>query len=194
MTTKTTGTEEVTMRKIVTGLFMSLDGVVESPFSWASQYFNDEMFEWIGAGLPQADAILLGRRTYLEFAELWPSQGSSVPMADFLNNTPKYVVSSMLDTLDWGPSSLVRGDLAEEIRNLKQQPGKNIQIPGSPTLVRSLLCDGLLDELSIGIAPIVVGSGMRLFDEITEQVPLKVLESKTLDTGMLAVTYQPVNS
>jgi dihydrofolate reductase len=152
------------------------------------------MFEWIGAGLPQADAILLGRRTYLEFAELWPSQGSSVPMADFLNNTPKYVVSSMLDTLDWGPSSLVRGDLAEEIRNLKQQPGKNIQIPGSPTLVRSLLCDGLLDELSIGIAPIVVGSGMRLFDEITEQVPLKVLESKTLDTGMLAVTYQPVNS
>ena len=194
MTTKTTGTEEVTMRKIVTGLFMSLDGVVESPFSWASQYFNDEMFEWIGAGLPQADAILLGRRTYLEFAELWPSQGSSVPMADFLNNTPKYVVSSTLDTLDWGPSSLVRGDLAEEIRNLKQQPGKNIQIPGSPTLVRSLLCDGLLDELSIGIAPIVVGSGMRLFDEITEQVPLKVLESKTLDTGMLAVTYQPVNS
>jgi dihydrofolate reductase len=179
------------MRKIVTGLFMSLDGVVESPSEWAAPYMNDEMFEWIGAGLPQADAILLGRRTYLEFAELWPSQGSSVPMAEFLNNTPKYVVSSTLDTLDWGPSSLVRGDLAEELEKLKRQPGKNIQIPGSPTLVRSLVRDGLLDEVSLGVAPVVVGSGMRLFEEISQQVPLKLLESRVLSTGVLAVTYQP---
>ena len=179
------------MRKIATGLFMSLDGVVESPTSWASPYFNDELFDWIGAGLPQADAILLGRRTYLEFAELWPGQGSSSPMAAFLNNTPKYIVSSTLDTLDWGPASLVRGELAEELGKLKQQPGKNIQVPGSPTLVRSLLREGLLDELSLAICPLVVGSGMRLFDELTEPVGLKLVESRALTTGVLAATYQP---
>ena len=75
------------MRKVVTGLFMSLDGVVEAPSTWGGPYFNDELFDWIAAGLPQADAILLGRRTYLEFAELWPSQGSTTPMAAFLKCT-----------------------------------------------------------------------------------------------------------
>jgi dihydrofolate reductase len=182
------------MRKIVAGLFMSLDGVVELPSTWASPYLNDEVFEWIGAGLPDADAILLGRRTYLEFAELWSSQGSSVPMAKFLNTTPKYIVSSTLDTVDWGPASLLHGDLAGGLGHLKQQPGKNIQIPGSPTLVRSLLRDGLLDELSLGIAPIVLGSGMRLFDEISELVPLKLVESRSLSSGMLAVTYRPASA
>jgi dihydrofolate reductase len=182
------------MRKIVTGLFMSLDGVVESPFSWATPYFNDEMFDVIRAGIAQADAILLGRRTYLEFAELWPSQDSSVPMADFLNNTPKFVVSSTLDTLDWGPASLVRGNVADEIGKLKQQPGKNIQIPGSPTLVRSLLRHGLLDDLTLGIAPLVVGTGMRLFDESTERLPLKLAETRTYPTGLLDVTYQPAGT
>ena len=185
------GIEEEIMRKIITGLFMSLDGVVEAPFSWASAYFNDEMFNWIGAGLPGADAILLGRRTYLEFAGIWPSQGSSVPMADFLNNTPKYVVSSTLDALEWGPAALMRGDLVGEISALKQQPGKNIQVPGSPTLVRWLLRNGLLDELSLGIAPIVVGSGMRLFEETGEHLPLNLAESGALSTGMLTVTYPP---
>jgi dihydrofolate reductase len=170
---------------------MSLDGVVESPFSWATPYFCDEMFEVIRTGIAQADAILLGRRTYLEFAEMWPSQDSSVPMADFLNNTPKYVVSNTLDTLEWGPSTLVRGDLADEIGKLKQQPGKNIQIPGSPTLVRSLLRNGLLDDLTLGIAPIVVGSGMRLFDDNPDQLPLKLAETRTYITGLLDVTYQP---
>ena len=182
------------MRKITTGLFMSLDGVVESPFEWAAPYFNEELFEWIGAGIAAADAILLGRRTYKEFSELWPSQDSSVPMAEFLNNTPKYVVSSTLDALEWGPASLVRGDLADEVGKLKQQPGKNIQIPGSPTLVRSLLREGLLDELNLGVAPIVVGSGMRLFDEITERVPLELVESRALGTGLLAVNYQAASA
>ncbi len=182
------------MRKVVAGLFMSLDGVVESPSKWGFPYFNDEMQQAIGAGTAQADAVLLGRRTYLEFAELWPSQGSDVPMADFLNNSPKYIVSSTLDTLEWAPSTLVTGDLAEEVAKLKRQPGKSILIPGSPRLVRSLLRDGLLDELSLMVAPIVVGSGMRLFDEMTDRVPLKLVESTTLSTGVLSVTYRPVSA
>jgi dihydrofolate reductase len=179
------------MRKLVTGLFMSLDGVVESPSSWGGPYFSDDLFAWIAAGLPQADAIVLGRRTYLEFAELWSGQGSSSPMAAFLNESPKYVVSSTLPTLDWGPATLVQGDLPQELSRLKQQPGKNIQIPGSPTLVRSLLGGGLLDELSLAVVPIVVGSGIRLFSGLTEQLPLNLVESRTLSTGVLALTYRP---
>ena len=178
------------MRKLVTGLFTSLDGVVESPSSWGSPYFDDELFEWIAAGLPQADAILLGRHTYLEFAELWPAQGGATPMAAFLNDTHKYVVSSGLEELEWGPASLVRGDLAGELAKLKRQSGGNIQIPGSPTLVRSLLRAGLLDEVSLALVPIVVGSGARLFEQIGEQVPLELIESRALSSGVLALTYR----
>jgi dihydrofolate reductase len=172
---------------------MSLDGVVESPEKWGFQYFTNETYEVIGAGVAQADAVLLGRRSYLEFAELWPSQGSEVPMADFLNTAPKYVVSATLDTLPWGPASLLSGDLAEELTRLKRQPGKDILIPGSPTLVRSLLHQGLLDALALSICPVVVGSGMRLFDETTTH-PLKLVESRTYSTGMLGVAYRPAGA
>jgi dihydrofolate reductase len=182
------------MRKLVAGLVMSLDGVVESPDKWGFQYFNDETYEVIGAGVAQADAVLLGRRTYLEFAELWPNQSSEVPMADFLNTSPKYVVSATLDTLQWGPASLLSGDLAEELTRLKRQPGKNILIPGSPTLVRSLLREELLDVLTLSICPIVVGSGMRLFDETTTHLPLQLVESRTYRTGMLGVGYRPAGA
>jgi dihydrofolate reductase len=183
------------MRKIVAGLLISLDGVVESPGEWGfSRYFNDEMKEGIAAGIAQADAVLLGRRTYLEFAKVWPNQGSDVLMADFLNNSPKYVVSTTLSRLEWANSSLVTGDLAEHLGKLKQRSGKNILIPGSPRLVRSLLRDGLLDELSLNICPLVVGSGMRLFDEVTAQIRLKLVDSRTLSTGVVGITYQPASA
>jgi dihydrofolate reductase len=179
------------MRKIVAGLFMSLDGVVESPEDWAYQYGTDQMWAEIAAGIGRADGVLLGRRTYQQFAQLWPNQPSDMPMAAFLNNTHKYVVSATLDTLEWGPASLLTGDLAAELTELKRRPGKNIQIPGSPTLVRSLLGSGLLDELRLHICPIVIGPGMHLFEGMTDRVRLTVTESKTFSTGVLAVTYQP---
>lgn len=183
------------MRKVVAGLLISLDGVVESPDIWGwSQYMNDEMIEGILAGIAQADAVLLGRRTYLEFAKLWPNQGSDVPMADFLNDSPKYMASSTLEALEWQPAIPIKGDLAGEITKLKQQSGQNIQIPGSPTLVRSLLREGLLDELSLNICPVVVGPGMRLFEEITNRVNLKLVDSKILSNGVLWVTYRPMRS
>jgi len=180
------------MRKLVAGLAMSLDGVVDSPSNW--MLFDDEMGAVIGAGIARCDAVLLGRRTYLEFAELWPKQGSDVPMANFLNNAPKYIVSSTLGSLEWANSSLVTGDLIEEVTRLKRQPGRDILMPGSPRLVGSVLREGLLDELSLMIAPVVVGSGTRLFDELTEQVRLELVESATLSTGVLSVTYHPVSS
>jgi len=187
-------TEEAMMRKVVAGLAITLDGVVEAPSQRNWMRYNDEMGEVIGAGIAQADAILLGRRTYLEFAALWPGLGSEVPMADFMNNTPKFIVSSTLHTLEWANSILVTGDLAEEVAKLKAQPGKNIQVPGSPRLVRSLLRAGLLDELALMVHPIVLGSGMRLFGEMTEQISLKLVDSRTLSTGVVSVTYQPTQA
>jgi dihydrofolate reductase len=182
------------MRKIVAWLISSLDGVVESPEKWSAPYFNDEVNAEIGAGVASAGAVLLGRRTYQEFADYWPHQGSDVPFADYLNNSPKYVVSATLDTLEWANSSLVTGDLAQELATLRQQPGENLQILGSPTLVRSLLRQGLLDELVLNICPIVIGAGLRLFDETTDHVRLELIESTTYSTGVLRVGYQPASA
>jgi dihydrofolate reductase len=182
------------MRKIVAGLFMSLDGVVESPEQWAYQYATSQMWDDMAAGITQADAILLGQRTYRQFARLWPDQHSETPMAAFLNTTHKYVVSATLDTLDWGPASLITSDVAAALTELKRRPGKNIQIPGSPTLVRSLLAAGLLDEVSLTICPVVMGLGMRLFQDMTDRVPLTLAQSKTFSTGAFGVTYRPENA
>ena len=183
-------------RKIVTGLLMSLDGVVESPNDWGwCRYFNDELKEGIAAGIGNADAVLLGRRTYLEFAELWPTQSSDVLMADFLNNSPKYVVSTTLRTaLTWKNSTLIKEDVAQQLMQLKHQPGKDILVPGSPTLVRWLLREGLLDELNLSICPVVVGKGMRLFDGIAKEVSLQMVGSTALKTGIVGVRYQPVHA
>lgn len=181
------------MRKIVAGLFISLDGVYESPEEWHFPYFNDEMGGAVGAQMADSDSMLLGRVTYEEFASYWPSQtsdGEAGEMADFMNDTPKYVVSGTLQDAGWKNTTLIDGNNAvEELTSLKQQPGKDISVTGSGTLVRTLLRDGLLDELRLLVHPIVVGHGKRLFDE-GEQVLLKLTDSTTFSTGVLALTYQ----
>ena len=188
--------QEVNVRKIVAGLFISLDGVYEAPDKWHFPYFNDEMGEAVGSQMAASDAMLLGRVTYEEFAGFWPNQSSDeVDIADFMNNTPKFVVSNTLDNVDaWQNSTLIKGNVAEELTRLKQQPGKDIGITGSGTLVRSLLRDGLLDELRLLVHPIVVGRGKRLFDGEGDQVPLKLVESKTFSTGVVYVTYRRAES
>lgn len=180
------------MRKIAAGLFISLDGVVEAPAKWGFQFMTPEINKEIAAGLAGADAVLIGRKTYEEFSRLWPQQGSNVPMADFLNHTMKYVVSSRPGALSWQPAHIIDGDFVEEISELKRRPGKNIQVPGSPTLVRSLLREGLLDMLSLSICPIVVGEGQRLFDDIGRNIGLQVVRSSLLPNGVIGATYKPV--
>jgi dihydrofolate reductase len=179
-------------RKIVAGLFMSLDGVVDaeaaSPHVWA----NAEMMDVMAAGLAQADAVLFGPRTYRLLAQSWQNQSNDIPMANFLNNSPKYVVSHGAQALDWQPATLITGDVRTELAKLKEQPGKNIQVPGSPLLVRSLLRDGLLDELYLNICPVVIGSGMHLFDEITASIQLRLTDSRTYSNGVLGVAYEAV--
>ena len=180
------------MRKVTAGLFVSLDGMVESPEKWHFPYFNDEMGEAVGAAISSSDAMLLGRVTYQEFAAYWPGVSSEdEPFATHMNNTPKYVVSKTLDKAEWNNSTLISGNVAEEITKLKQQPGKNIGITGSATLVQSLLQDDLLDELGLMIHPVVVGSGKRLFQEGGGPKGLKLVDSMTFSTGVVSLTYQP---
>lgn len=184
------------MRKITAGMLMSLDGVVDGTDRWGwPRYMTTEMSKGIMEGIAHSDAVLLGRRTYEQFAKIWPGRGSDVPMADFLNDSPKYVVSTTLrEPLAWAHSTVIDGDLRAELAKLKAQPGKNIQVPGSPTLVRSLLRDGLLDELNLSICPVVVGEGMRLFDGIGAEVSLKLVHSVVLSNGVLGVTYEPAQA
>jgi dihydrofolate reductase len=184
------------MRKIVAGLFLSLDGVYESPDKWHFPYWSDEMGEAVGSQMAASDTMLLGRVTYQEFAGYWPQQtNADVEIADYMNNTPKLVVSTTLDGVEeWQNSTLIRGNVAEELARLKRQPGKDIAITGSGTLIRSLLRDGLLDELRLLVHPIVVGSGKRLFVDGTGQHPLKLVDAQTFSTGVLYLTYQPAGA
>jgi dihydrofolate reductase len=177
------------MRKLFAGLAVSLDGVVHDPSAW--MHFDDEMGEIMAAGLATSDAVLLGTRTYSDFAELWPRYGTSSPMAAFLNQTPKYVVTHTLDSLDWGPAHRLGGDLTAGVTALKAEAGQDIIVPGSPRLVASLMRERLLDELALMIAPAVVGSGLRLFDETLAGLGFTVVDSGALSSGVLSMTYRP---
>lgn len=183
------------MRKIVAGLFLSLDGVAESPDRWVFPYFTEEVGKVVDSNIGSSDAMLLGRRGYEEWARYWPDKtAEDDPFADFINYVPKYVVSTTLDSVEWQNSTLLKGDFRNEITKLKDQPGKDIGMSGSMTLVGSLLKEGLLDELSLLVFPVVVGNGKRLFEDPGGQVPLKLIDSQTLHNGVLSLRYQPAES
>ena len=182
------------MRKVASWLFLSLDGVAEAPGEWQPpEIFDETMIADLNAQMGAEDAMLLGRVSYQEWAQYWPTS-TDEPYASHINNLPKYVVSTTLDKVEWGKwakPTLIKGNLAEEIAKLKAQPGKNIGVGGSPTLVRSLLQADVLDELKLMIHPIVVGSGKRLFPDGGELKKMKLIDSKTTSTGVVIVTYQP---
>jgi dihydrofolate reductase len=176
------------VRKIVAGLFMSLDGVVEAPEAWTGPYFNEESQQEIGSIIAEGDTLLLGRKTYEMFAASF--SGQSGGMADTMNRFPKVVVSKTLERADWEHSTLLNGDVVEEIRALKQRPGKNINMSGSATLIRSLLRAGLLDELRLQVFPLVVGRGRRLFED-DDELDLALADSATFSTGVVNLVYRP---
>lgn len=181
------------MRKVVAGLFISLDGVTESPDQWQFD-FDDEMGADLAAQIEAQDAILLGRVTYEEWVGYWPTEDvpdEDRPFADFLNNNPKYVVSTTLDTVDWQNSTLVKGAVAAEITKLKELPGKNIGVAGSPTLVRWLIQNDLLDELRLLVHPVVVGKGKRLFADQGELKRLNLVDVQRTSSGTVILGYQP---
>jgi len=177
------------MRQITAGLFISLDGVVEAPEKWTGPYFNDQVGQAVGALMASNDAMLLGRVTYEGFAAAFGGQSGG--MADQMNNTPKYVVSDTLASADWQNSTLINGDVAAQIIELKRQPGKNIGMSGSSALVCWLLRHNLLDQLDLLVFPVVLGSGKRLFSVPDGQVPLTLAGSEAFSSGVVHLTYTP---
>jgi len=178
------------MRKVFSGLFISLDGVTEAPNLWQFDNFDADMGAAMGAVLAEEDTVLLGRVTYQEWASYWPTSNDE-PFASFINNTPKYVFSTTLKSVEWQNSTLVKRSLVEEIARLKAQPGRNIGVAGSPTLVRSLLQQDLLDELILMIHPVVVGHGKRLFNGEGDLKRFKLVNAQITSTGVSILTYQP---
>ena len=181
------------MRKLVAAEFISLDGVAESPEKWQFDVFDADMGAAMEKQLAKQDASMLGRVSYQEWAFYWPTS-TDEPFASFINSIPKYVVSTTLDKVGWGKwnnASLIKGNLAAEIDRLKRQPGKDIGIAGSITLVRSLLQDDLIDELILMIHPVIVGKGKRLFKDGSELKRMKLIDSQVTGSGVAILTYQP---
>lgn len=182
------------MRKVVSWLFMSLDGVVEAPNEWQFDVMDNDMIAAITSQMEAEDAMLLGRVTYQDWLPFWPTS-TDEPYASHINKIPKYVISRTLEDVEWGKwkkPTLIKKDLASEINKLKRGSGKNISVSGSPTLVRSLLAENLLDELTLMIHPVVVGKGKRLFTEDVDLQRLQLVDSKVTGTGVVIVTYRPV--
>jgi dihydrofolate reductase len=187
------------MGRIVVTEFVSLDGVIEAPgggedFKHGGWTFEidrgaegdkfklDELFE--------AEAQLLGRRTYEGFAAAWPKMNDEAGFAEKMNGMPKYVFSSTLEQAEWENSTVLSGDFAEEIAKLKQEVDGVILVAGSAQLVQGLVEHDLVDELRLMVFPVVLGSGKRLFGETADKKPLKLADSKTVGDGIAILTYQ----
>lgn len=184
--------------------FVSLDGVAQGPGSpgedtsdgftqggWlvphADEAFMRQAVEWLG----QADALLLGRRTYEAFARDWPQiTDPDDPFTVPMNSLPKYVASQTMTAATWDPATILSGDVAAQVAELKQQPGRELQVHGSARLAQSLLAAELIDELRLVVAPVVVGHGRRLFPEGGAPAGLRLLATKTTPSGLALQTYE----
>jgi dihydrofolate reductase len=180
------------MRNVIAGLFSSLDGVVEAPNEWQPA-FDEEMGAALSRMLEEQDAVLLGRVTFTEWAGYWPTS-TDEPFASWINSTPKYVASTTLDSVDrWPNSTLIKGPVAEFVAELRQQDGGTIGTAGSPSLVRSLIEQGLVDELTLMISPVVAGGGRkRLFADDAALTRFELVEAQPTSSGALIVAYRPV--
>lgn len=181
------------MRRLVLSMFVSLDGVAEVPEKWQAPFWSDELQACAAEMLWDADALLLGRRTYEIFADAWPQESDDEGFADRMNSLPKYVVSDTLEDVTWN-ASLVVGELDDEIVELKQEQGKDILVYGSMNLVRSLMKYDLIDEYRIWVHPVVVGGGARLFEHGLDHAELRLMDTRIFASGVVLLTYQPANS
>lgn len=185
--------------------FLSLDGVAQGPGSpeedtsdgftqggWLVPHLDDDFMRIVTGWLGKVDAFLFGRRTYVNFARDWPKTNDpDDPVAAKLNGLPKYVASHSLTKADWQPATILSGDVPAQVAELKQQPGRELQIHGSARLGASLLAAGLVDELRLMIAPVVVGGGRRLFPHNGAPAGLRLLRNETTPSGVMAQVYEP---
>ena len=185
------------MRRIVVSEFLSLDGVMEDPGGaegsrhggWSFQFDDPDGMKYKLDEVLEHEALLLGRVTYEGFAAAWPGMTDDVGFADKMNEMPKYVVSGTLDHADWNNSTVLRGEVADEVRSLRQQEGGDILVAGSARLVRALAAADLIDEYRLMGFPIVLGEGKRLFDGMTEPAVLRLVDVRPLHSGTLILTY-----
>lgn len=185
------------MRRIVVTEFISLDGVVEDPGGaegfrhggWSFNFNDPDGMRYKLDETMDHEAMLLGRVTYEGFAAAWPGRTDDVGFADKMNSMPKYVVSKTLTQADWNNSTILSGDLAQEVSALKEQDGGDILVAGSTSLVRGLTELGLVDEYRLMTFPIVLGEGKRLFDGLTDAITLNLVDVKPLQTGTVILTY-----
>jgi len=193
------------MRKIVVNTFLSLDGVYQAPGSpeedteggfevggWQIPYFDEDAGKFIAESYTATDGLLLGRVTYELFAAFWPSAPAEDPFAAQMNSMPKYVVSRTLNEVKWNNSVLIKGNLADEVAKLKQQPGPgHLAVVGSGKLAQSLMQLNLVDEYELWIHPLVLGSGKDLFGGGIPKTALKLIDTKTTGSGIVVLTYHP---
>ena len=191
------------MRKLIVSTFVTLDGIMQAPggpeedptggFSyggWTVNYWDDMMGRVMGGYMAKPFELLLGRKTYEIFAAHWPYIKDD-PVADKLNSVRKYVVSGTLDEASWNNSTLIKGNVAQGIRNLKNQKGPELQVHGSGNLIQTLLKHGFIDEFRLWIFPVTTGKGKRLFGEGTQPSGLKLIDNKISTTGVIIATYEP---
>jgi dihydrofolate reductase len=177
--------------RIVSNFFIALDGVVEAPNEWHFPYFYDDMGRVMGQGMANQSAFLMGRRLYDEWSEFWPGQPDDVPFSSHINSIPKYVVTHRpVGGELWNNTTVLSDDPAAQVRALKESTDGDIALSGCATTVRWLLANDLLDELALLVHPIAVGKGQRLFED-TPTVPLTLLSSEALPSGVLFLRYSP---
>src|SRR6266581_1707705 len=177
--------------RLVATEYVSFDGVFEEPGHWSGPWFNDEAGQFKYGELQEADAQLLGRKTYEGFAAAWPTMEGTGDFGDKMNTMPKYVVTSTLKKLDWSGSQIVKGDdVAEEVRKLKQKPGRDLLLAGSGQLFNALMKENLIDLYRFMVHPVVLGKGMRLFPE-GDRRALELTQTKRFGKGIVILEYVP---
>jgi dihydrofolate reductase len=181
------------MRKVTAGLFHSVDGVVEDPFKFQFDSFDEQLGEMLTGVQERVDTVLMGRVGWSEWAGYWPNATQDNDFADFINGVPKFVASSTLtsgDMANWSNSSLIEGDLVDFVRQLKSQPGGEIAAMGGISLVRQLLFAGLMDELSLITHPVVAGEGRHLFEPGDPTTRLELIRCDMTPKGNVVQVYR----
>lgn len=178
------------MRKVILAQYISLDGVVEAPERWHFPYADADLYRAMWAVSDEIDTMLLGRVTYEVFAGTFATAPADDPIAARLNRPAKAVVSSSLTDPGWANTTVLAGDPVGPVRELKEQPGQAVMVLGSITLSRTLLAAGLVDEIVLLVHPVVVGTGRRLFPADGPEVPLSLVGTEVLSTGVLSTRYR----
>jgi dihydrofolate reductase len=177
--------------RLVATEYLSLDGVFEEPGHWSGPFFNEEAAQFKLNELQASDALLLGRKTYEGFAAAWPSMTDEAGFSEKMNTMPKYVVSTSLDRVEWAGSILVKGDLVEEIRKLKERPGGDLLLSGSAQLFNALTQANLIDLYRFMLHPVILGQGEKLFAEGGDRKPLNLTHTETFRSGIVILEYLP---